>query len=341
MNLRFKILGLVAAVCLSACNGGTKKNAGQQLESVPGMVLIPGGTFKMGAADDHAMADEKPVHEVIVDSFWMDEHEVTNDEFAKFVAATGYVTTAERPIDKAEIMSQLPPGSPEPDSSMLLPGSLVFTPPDHPVNLNDISQWWSFELGADWKHPWGPQSTIDSLGDYPVVHVSYEDAEAYAKWANKRLPTEAEWEYAARGGLEQQPYTWGSEAIDAGKPKANTWNGHFPYENTSRDGFITTAPVASYPPNGYQLYDMAGNTWEWVSDWYNSKYYQNFHKPGYAPGPVEAYDPADPSAPKKVIRGGSFMCSDEYCSGYRVSARMKSTPTSSLSNVGFRCVKSL
>jgi len=344
----FLVLILCAGV-LASCGSGAHQPAAADstgiatnTDSLQHMVLIPGGSFSMGATDDIAQADEQPVHTVSVDTFLMDEHEVTNAEFAAFVAATHYVTTAEKPISKEEMMQGLPPGSPEPDSSLLQAGSLVFSPPDHAVPLDDVSQWWAFVPGASWQHPEGPDSNISGREQHPVVHISWDDANAYARWAGKRLPTEAEWEYAARGGLAKQPFTWGSEAITAGKPKANTWNGHFPYENTKTDGFYNTAPVKTYAANGYGLYDMAGNVWEWCADWYDASYYQQVPNAAQNPGgPAKGFDPADPSAPKRVIRGGSYMCSDEYCSGYRVTARMKTTPTSGLANLGFRCAKDI
>lgn len=308
-------------------------------DSLNHMVLIPGGTFTMGADDNYARPDEQPRHTVTINSFWMDEHEVTNAEFALFVRATGYITTAEKPISKEELQLQLPAGAPEPDSSMLLPGSLVFTPRTHPVPLDDITQWWSFVPGASWQHPQGPDSNIDGLELLPVVHISWHDAQAYAKWAGKRLPTEAEWEYAARGGLKDQPYPWGSAGLTDGKARANTWNGHFPYKNTKTDGFIRLAPVKSFAPNGYGLYDMAGNVWEWCADWYDSRYYQQAGNSRNPAGPATGYDPEDPSNPKHTIRGGSFMCTDEYCFGYRVTSRMKTSPESGLENLGFRCVR--
>lgn len=340
----YLVLG-VALISACAGNPGKTGSAAGEKDSLNKMVLIPAGSFAMGADDSTGMPDEYPKHTVNIPAFWMDEHEVTNQEFAQFVAATGYVTTAEKPISKEELLASLPPGTPEPDSEvlagMMLPGALVFTPPDHAVPFNDISQWWSFVPGATWQHPDGPASNIDKQGNEPVTQVSWLDAQAYAKWAGKRLPTEAEWEYAARGGLSGKIYPWGEEALTSGKPKANTWNGNFPYHNTKTDGYYGLAPVKSYSPNGYQLYDMSGNVWEWCEDWYDANYYIQGEKGVQAPaGPAAANDPDDPGQAKRVIRGGSFMCSDEYCRGYRVSARMKSTPESGLANLGFRCVRS-
>ena len=337
---------MALVLLLAACNQAPSK---QEEHAVPPVVeqlnpmrLIPSGEFEMGADDDTGQPDEYPKHAVKIDSFWIDEHEVTNAEFAAFVEATGYVTTAEKPISKEELMAAMPPGSPEPDSLDLLPGSLVFVPTTTAVDLNDWSQWWSFERGASWRHPEGPGSDIKGKEQYPVVHVSWDDAQAYAKWAGKRLPTEAEWEYAARGGLKNQPFPWGSETPQKSKGRTNIWNGHFPYENTQADGFYGTAPVKSFAANGYKLYDVAGNVWEWTADWYDIDYYSRV-KPGTLnpEGSRTPNDPADdPHNVKRVIRGGSFMCSDEYCRGYRVSARMKTTPTSGLSNLGFRCARS-
>lgn len=338
---------VVLCAMLAACQQPAAKQPGRAavppaVDKLNPMVLIPGGTFRMGADDDSGMPDEYPAHTVQLDSFYLDAHEVTNAEFAAFVAATGYVTIAERPISKEELMASLPPGAEEPDSTMLLPGSLVFVPTKGPVDLRDVTQWWSFEHYADWKHPKGPGSDIKGLENHPVVHVSWVDAQAYAKWAGKRLPTEAEWEYAARGGKSGVPYPWGTEAPQTGKPKANIWNGHFPYENTETDGFYGTSPVKSFPANGFQLFDMSGNVWEWTADWYDARHYASepaeTHNPTGANAP---HDPDDPANPKRVIRGGSFMCSDEYCRGYRVTARMKTTPSSGLENLGFRCARSI
>ena len=284
------------------------------LSSTEGMVWIPGGEYSMGAADDEGLPDESPARNVHVKGFWMDVTEVTNAQFKKFVDATGYVTTAEKNVIWDELKKQLPAGTPKPHDSLLKASSLVFTPPAHAVPLDDVSQWWSWKRGANWKHPQGPESSINGKEDHPVVHISWFDAIAYCKWAGKRLPTEAEWEFAARGGKKQQKYPWGNEDPSVGKPKANTWQGDFPYQNTNADGYYASAPVHSYAPNSYGLYDMAGNVWEWCNDWYEN-------------------------SELKVVRGGSFMCNASYCKGYRVSARMKTSPDTGLEHTGFRCVK--
>lgn len=314
-------------------NGDTSKS---------GMVYIPAGTFMMGADNNQADQDEYPKHKVILDAFWMDEHEVTNDQFAKFVESTGYITTAEQKPDWEELKKQLPPDTPKPDESLLVPASLVFSPPAQKIDLNDYSQWWTWVPGASWKHPEGPGSDIKGKGNYPVVHISWDDAMAYCKWAGKRLPTEAEWEYASRGGLVNNIYSWGNEHVNKGKAKANTWEGSFPDNNTAYDKFTGLAPVKSFQPNGYQLYDIAGNVWEWCADWYRNDYYQAVNKPEgiiNPKGPSDSYDPDEPYTPKRVSRGGSFMCNESYCTGYRVARRMKSSPDSGMSNLGFRCVK--
>ncbi|GAB3693757.1 formylglycine-generating enzyme family protein [Spirosoma flavus] len=307
-----------------------------------GMLRIPGGSFQMGADNDQARSDEFPKHNVTVEPFWMDATEVTNAQFRAFVKATGYVTTAERKPVWEEMQKQLPPGTPKPPDNVMVASSLVFTSPDHPVSTDDYSQWWRWVPGADWQHPEGPNSSIKGKDNYPVVQVSWDDAIAYAQWAGKRLPTEAEWEWAARGGLSNAIYPWGNEAIDAGKTKANTWQGRFPNLNTKKDGYSTSAPVKSFSPNGYGLYDMAGNVWEWCSDFYRADYYQQISQNGTnrnPKGPNQSYDPDEPTVPKRVQRGGSFLCNDSYCSSYRNSARMKSSPDTGLSHTGFRCVK--
>ncbi len=305
-----------------------------------GMVWIKPGTFMMGADNKQADADEYPKHKTTVHGFWMDATEVTNVEFALFVHATGYITTAERKPDWNELKKQLPAGTVKPPDSLLVPASLVFSPPSHPVPLDDYSQWWAWEKGANWRHPHGPGSNIKGKENYPVVHISWFDAVAYCKWARKRLPTEAEWEWAARGGLQNKLYPWGNEQIDEGKVKANTWQGHFPDRNTLRDKFYGLAPVASFAPNGYGLYDMAGNAWEWCADFYNNQYYKTITNGVIDPkGPAKSYDPDEPYAKKRVIRGGSFLCNESYCTGYRVARRMKSTEDSGMEHLGFRCVQ--
>lgn len=305
------------------------------------MVLIPSGTFLMGGRSDDAYADEFPRHQVEVTSFWMDETEVTNAQFEAFVEATGYVTIAERPVDWDSLKMQLPPDTPKPPDSLLLPGSLVFRPTAGPVNMRDVSQWWEWTIGADWRHPEGPGSSIDGRMDHPVVHIAWQDANAYAQWAGKRLPTEAEWEWAASGGTDNK-YPWGNESVERAYTKANFWQGFFPYQNEQKDGYYGTAPVKSFPANLFGLYDMAGNVWEWCLDKYNADFYRQSERQGKLRNPegaVEYYDPREPHTPKHVIRGGSFLCNDSYCSGYRVSRRMSSSKDSGFNHTGFRCAR--
>jgi len=305
------------------------------------MVLIKGGTFEMGGDNEQARTDEFPKVPTKVNDFWMDKTEVTNAQFAKFVAATGYKTVAERAIDVGELMAQLPPGTPPPPPEALEPLSLVFDAPTQQVPDNP-AYWWRMVHGADWKHPSGPDSSIEGKDEFPVVHVSWYDAKAYANWAGKRLPTEAEWEYASRGGTAGQIYPWGNEPIEEGAIKANFWQGNFPYFNEQKDGFERLAPVATFAPNGYGLYDMAGNVWEFCSDWYHVNYYPHRVKNKIIEnpfGPGNSYDPDEGTTPKKVIRGGSFLCNDSYCSGYRVAARMKTSADTGSEHAGFRCVR--
>lgn len=311
--------------------------------TLQGMVLIPGGTFEMGGDNEQASADEFPKHKVQVDSFYMDASEVTNAQFQKFVDATGYITTAEQKPDWEALKKTLPPGTPKPADSILVAASLVFKQAGGPVNLNDYSQWWNWVPGADWKHPEGLGSSIKGKENYPVVHVSWFDAVAYCKWAGKRLPTEAEWEYAARGGQINHIYPWGNEHVNTGAPKTNSWEGKFPYLNEQKDGYLKAAPVKSYNCNPYGLFDMAGNVWEWCSDWYDYNYYKTLDgKTSSNPqGPAKSFDPDEPVTPKRSLRGGSFLCNDSYCSGYRVARRMKSSPDTGLEHTGFRCVRSL
>ena len=311
--------------------------------SLEGMVKIPAGEFMMGASDDEGRADEYPQHKVRIDPFWMDAAEVTNAQFEKFVKATGYSTTAEKKPDWEELKKQLPAGTTKPDDSLLVAASLVFTSANHPVALDDASQWWAWTKGANWKHPQGPRSTINGKDNYPVVHISWDDAIAYCKWTGKRLPTEAEWEWAARGGWVNNKYPWGNEDVETGKAKANTWQGSFPDKNTNWDKHYNAASVKSFPPNAFGLYDMAGNVWEWCNDWYRQDYYQQLKdqitkNPG---GPQDSYDPMEPTVPKKVVRGGSFLCNASYCKGYRVTSRMKTSPDTGLEHTGFRCVKDI
>ncbi len=310
-------------------------------ETPAGMVWIPGGDFLMGTDDLQANPVERPAHRVRVGGFWIDRTELTNAQFRRFVEATQYVTTAERPVDWEQLKTHVPPGTPKPPDEKLVPGSLVFSPPDHPVPLDDINNWWKWVSGASWRHPDGAGSSIDGKDDYPVVHVSWDDAIAYARWAGKRLPTEAEWEFASRGGLDGKKYAWGDEFQPGGKYQANTWQGHFPETNTDEDGFPRLSPVKSFPPNGYGLHDMIGNVWEWCSDWYRPDTYRldAARSPVIDPtGPEKSYDPEEPFQPKRVTRGGSFLCSANFCTNYRPSARRGTATDSGMSHLGFRCV---
>lgn len=321
----------------------SKKAPGRTPE---GMVWIPGGEFIQGAVpnDGMAMSHEKPAHKVYVDGFFMDIHEVTNAQFAKFVEETGYVTVAEREIDWKEMKKQLPDGMEKPHDSILQPGSLVFKKTKTSVpNLYDYSQWWEWRIGANWKQPHGPGSDIQGKGDHPVVHIAYEDAQAYCKWAGRRLPTEAEWEYAARAGKDESIFFWGDD-ISQLSSHANTWEGEFPVSNTKADGHEYRAPVMSYPKNDYGLYDMAGNVWEWTTDWYNAKYYEEAASLGLVINPQgakEAYDLQNSLTPQKVIKGGSFLCNESYCASYRISARMATGMDSGAEHLGFRTVMDL
>jgi sulfatase modifying factor 1 len=310
-------------------------------KSLPEMAWIPKGSFLMGTNDKESFPNERPAHLVQVEGFWIDQHDVTNAEFSKFVEATGYVTTAERQIDWEDLKKELPPGTSKPDDSSLAPGTLVFTPTSGPVPLNDLSAWWRWMRGANWRHPEGPESSIQGRENHPVVQVSWNDAVAYAQWAGKRLPTEAEWEFAARGGLESKRYVWGDEFKPGGKYMANTWQGIFPVRDTGEDGFVGTSPVGSFPANGYGLYDMAGNVWQWCSDWYRAD--SNIEAASKnvcrdPRGPAESYDPGEPYAPKRVVKGGSFLCNPDYCESYRPSARRGTPPDTGSSHTGFRCV---
>ena len=312
-------------------------------EKPEGMVWIPGGEFSMGAAEQPGMnavgmqatVDSRPIHRVSVDGFWMDATEVTNAQFARFVDATKYVTVAER-TPRAEDFPGAPPEN-------LVAGSVVFSPPSHPVPLDDHFQWWTYVKGANWRHPDGPASTIAGRDRFPVVQIAYEDALAYAKWTGKRMPTEAEWEFAARGGLSGKLYPWGDEFMPDGKMMANSHQGHFPDKDAAEDGFRGLAPVAQFPPNGYGLFDVAGNVWEWVSDWYRPDYYATLASSGRVArnpqGPDTSFDPAEPNEKKRVHRGGSFLCTDQYCSRYMVGTRGKGESSTGTDHLGFRLVR--
>lgn len=317
--------------------------AQSQIIKKDGMVLIPAGEFMMGSEGQVPNRNEQPAHRVKISSFWMDENEVTNAQFQKFVEATKYVTTAEKALDWEELKQQSPPGTPKPPAEMLVAGSMVFVPTKQPVPTNNYRLWWKWTPGACWNHPEGPQSNLDGRENHPVVHVSWFDAIEYAKWAGKRLPTEAEWEYASRGGKSSEKFPWGNEGLtDTDGDKANIWQGNFPNENTKVDKWERTAPVKTYPPNGFGLYDMAGNAWEWCSDWYRADAYvlQAASKDIADPkGPNESLDPHEPYSPKRVMRGGSFLCHASYCESYRNAARRGNSPDTGMSHVGFRCVQ--
>jgi sulfatase modifying factor 1 len=284
------------------------------------MTLIRGGTFRMGS--ENFYPEESPVHEVEIGDFRIDEHPVTAAEFRRFVRETGYVTVAERPLDPADY--------PDADPELLVPGSLVFRKRDRPVPLNDVRSWWDYVPGAFWKRPGGPGTTINGRDHHPVVQVAYEDAEAYATWAGKELPTEAEWEFAARGGLDGAPFAWGDEHFPGGKPMANTWQGDFPWQNLNADGFEGTSPVGNFPPNGYGLYDMCGNVWEWTTGSFTSSH-------GQSPCCAPELLPGD-RFPRRVIKGGSHLCAPNYCLRYRPAARQGETIDTSTSHIGFRCI---
>lgn len=290
------------------------------------MVYVQGGSFTMGSIE---FADSKPLHEVRVGGFWIDEHEVTNRQFARFVQATGYQTVAERPLD--------PKDFPTVPLDLLVPGSAVFTPPGSQPSLDDYTNWWTYVAGANWRHPEGPGSTIEGREDHPVVHIAYEDAEAYATWAGKRLPTEAEWEFAARAMRTNEKYYWGNSMKPGGQWVANIYQGNFPTKDTGEDGFVGTSPVKSFAANRLGIYDMDGNVWEWCSDFYRPDYYKN--SPANNPkGPSDSYDPAEPNMVKRVQRGGSFLCNDQYCERYIAGSRGKGEVSSAGNNLGFRCV---
>jgi sulfatase modifying factor 1 len=300
------------------------------------MIFVPGGTFWMGS--DRHYPEEAPTHRAAVDGFWMDRYPVTNRQFRKFVRATGHVTCAEIPPDPKDYPGALP--------HMLFAGSLVFTRPAGQVDLRNWAEWWTFLRGADWRHPYGRRSSIKGLDDFPVVHVAFADALAFARWAGKDMPTEAEWEFAARGGLDGAEFGWGDELAPGGKHRANTWQGEFPRQNLAEDGYQRTSPVNAFPPNGYGLSDMIGNVWEWTTDWYSPKHTADASKacciPENPPGGSEvgSYDPCQPQSkiPRKVLKGGSHLCAPNYCRRYRPAARHAQPIDTSTSHVGFRCI---
>jgi formylglycine-generating enzyme required for sulfatase activity len=304
----------------------------------PGMVWIPGGTFSMGSEEFYP--EERPVHEVTVDGFWMDYYEVTNERFARFVKATGYVTVAERPLNPADF-----PGAP-PEN--LVAGAMVFHKTAGPVDLRNYANWWAWAPGTSWRRPFGPHSSLEGIERHPVVHVAYEDAEEFARWAGKEMPTEAEWEFAARGGLEGRKFTWGDKEFPEGKTMVNSWQGEFPWQNLLTDGYEGTSPVGSFPPNGYGLFDMAGNVWEWTSDWYVPRHADEVVKSCCGP-PInpriasaeKSYDPGQPQflIPRKVVKGGSHLCAPNYCLRYRPAARQPQMIDTGMSHIGIRCIK--
>jgi sulfatase modifying factor 1 len=333
---------IILSAMISSCDSRRQKKSTETIALSPAlldslindttgskMAWIKGGRFLMGS-NDPEFPDAKPVHKVTVNSFWMDEHEVTNSEFAKFVKATGYVTIAERPLDPKDY-----PGV-SPDKLVI--GSAVFRPPTQDVSLDDPMQWWQYVPSANWYQPFGPSKKITAKSNEPVVQICYDDAIAYAKWAGKRLPTEAEWEYAAQAGKGNQKYYWGNELKPGGKWMANIFEGKFPNKNSLEDRFEFLAPVKSFPPNAFGLYDMEGNVWEWCNDYYRPDYYSQ--SPEDNPkGPSNSYDPDEPNTIKRVQRGGSFLCSDQYCIRYKAGSRGKGEVKSASNNLGFRCVK--
>jgi formylglycine-generating enzyme required for sulfatase activity len=340
-------------LALSFAGGEPVVLEGDGVRGPKGMLWVPGGEFQMGSDHKLAQRNERPAHKVRVGGFWMDRTHVTNAQFAAFVKATGYVTTAERKPEWETLKVQLPKGTPKPPDSVLVPGAMVFVGTDRPVPLNDYSRWWAFIPATDWRHPQGPKSSIEGKDDHPVVQVSYEDVLAYAKWAGKRLPTEAEWEFAARGGLDQATYAWGDDFEPKGKSMANIWDVKqqrfpvvAPVVSPKAGGAEGTSPAGTFPPNGYGLYDMTGNAWQWVADWYEADFFAGQAKLSKVvvdpKGPAASHDPEDNSAPadapKRVIRGGSFLCNVDYCLSYRPSARRGSDPYNPMSHLGFRLV---
>jgi sulfatase modifying factor 1 len=326
---------------VSSCKSEVKTTPVIQIPD--GMVWVESKTFMQGAKDDDrfAMQRERPAHKVNVDGFFIDVTEVTNKQFKEFVEETGYITVAERPINWEEMKKDLPIGTPKPHDSVLQPGSLIFNKNVNAVvNMQNYGQWWTWKIGANWKHPQGPESTIEGQDDYPVIHIAFEDALAYCNWANRRLPTEAEWESAAQGNLDNAIYTWGND-FDQLTKKANTWQGRFPTVNNPEDGFQYISPVKSYEPNSIGIYDMAGNVWEITSDYFNSNYYNSLNTDEILDNPKganRAYNPNNPYIQEYIIKGGSFLCHESYCASFRISAKMGFSPDSGSDHIGFRTV---
>ncbi|MFN4896156.1 MAG: formylglycine-generating enzyme family protein [Pseudomonadota bacterium] len=329
--MKLTLFSTLAGFLLFSAQVEAKPGNQSKVASHAGMVYIPGGEFVMGSKH---FGDAVPAHRVRVEGFWIDQTEVTNAQFAAFQRATGYITVAER-TPRAEDFPGAPPEN-------LVAGSVTFQPPKEPVALNNHLRWWNYTVGANWRRPEGPNSNISQRMNHPVVHIAWEDANAYAKWAGKRLPTEAEWEYAARGGLAEQDYAWGDSFQVSGKFMANTFQGHFPDSNSKADGYHSTAPVKSFPPNGYGLYDMAGNVWEWVADWYRADYYLTLANNGQVTlnpqGPSNSHDPYEPGVAKRVMKGGSYLCTDQYCARYMPGGRGKGDPSTGTNHLGFRLV---
>jgi formylglycine-generating enzyme len=327
-------------IFLTACQA---KEQASKKQDHAGMRWIEGANFIMGNDDQNAYPHERPSHPVKVDGFWMDETEVTNESFLKFVEATGYVTVSEQKPEWEELKKQLPPGTPKPPDSILVAGSLTFAAPATRVSLNNYANWWKWTPDANWQQPEGKGSNLEGRWDHPVVHIAYEDAVAYCEWVGKRLPTEAEWELASREGQASKPFDFTSDIATNGKFKANIFQGSFPNNNLAEDGFKGTAPVKSFPPNAYGLYDMIGNVWEWTSDYYDPQYYSQLTSSGKVAvnpkGPKRSFDPNEPGVTKYVTKGGSYLCATDYCSNYRPSARQGTAFDSGQSHIGFRCVK--
>ncbi|MEO5914302.1 MAG: formylglycine-generating enzyme family protein [Luteolibacter sp.] len=338
---RWLAVPFVAALVALADAAETPATANK--EAAPeGMVWIAGGTFAMGSELPGGRMDEKPVIKVTLDGFWIDACDVTNAQFRKFADATGYKTIAERPIDWEEMKSQVPPGTPKPSDEDLQPGGVTFAPQPGAIQPGAEENWWTWTHGANWQHPEGPASDIKSRDNHPVVLIAWEDAVAYAKWAGKRLPTEAEWEFAARGGLDGRRFAWGDEFKPGGKFMANTWTGTFSNKNTEEDGFPGTSPVKSFPANGYGLYDMGGNVWNWCADWYRVDTFARAKLAGECINPVgpnSSYSPGHPLQQERVIKGGSYLCNVDYSEGYRPGARRGSPIDTGMSHIGFRCAK--